>query len=63
MISRTSFIFPHENEPSEHLPETHEGPAFLKRAGETSFTSASILQASSLISHCAREQQRKEKKL
>ena len=66
-ISASRFFFtssplPHDFSPSGHAPRKQPGPQFLNRLGATLRTSPSMSQATSRISHCARLQQRSEKK-
>lgn len=59
---RTSFILPQLILPSGQAPNKHAGPQFLNKCGATSRHCLSICSATSLISHCARLQQRCAKK-
>ena len=61
--SRTFKDSPHDIFPSGHTPFKHPGPALINMLGATSLTAFNILQANSLISHCARIQHLWSKKL
>ena len=62
-ILRTSAVFPQHFFSSGQGRDTQAGPDFAKICGATGYTSSNIFSASSRISHWARLQQRRWKKV